>query len=237
MHGYDTYDIVWRQYYPAIMRFQTPDPEVENDYDLSPYTMCDNNMKNRTDPDGRFWDTVLDVGFTLYDVGEAAYQYHKTGHVSATTKAALAADALAIVIPGVTGSGGAVRMAAHTADAVKTGEHVVDGVKTGNHVADAAKGEGIIYKRTNPKTGKEYIGQAKSEAHYQKRQKAHDKSKGVKHDYEVVDRGNPGKDLDVKEETAIRRGGGPKNKSNNGTLENKRPQMNDKRYKDAGGTQ
>jgi hypothetical protein len=25
MHGYDTYDIEWRQYYPAIMRFQTPD--------------------------------------------------------------------------------------------------------------------------------------------------------------------------------------------------------------------
>jgi len=53
MHGYDTYDIVWRQYYPAIMRFQTPDPEVENDYDLSPYTMCDNNMVLKTDPDGR----------------------------------------------------------------------------------------------------------------------------------------------------------------------------------------
>jgi len=53
MHGYDTYDIVWRQYYPAIMRFQTPDPEVENDYDLSPYTMCGDNMVLHTDPDGR----------------------------------------------------------------------------------------------------------------------------------------------------------------------------------------
>jgi len=54
MHGYDTYDIVWRQYNPAIGRFQTPDPELEKTYAESPYTMCNNNMINRTDPDGRF---------------------------------------------------------------------------------------------------------------------------------------------------------------------------------------
>jgi len=58
MHGYDTYDIVWRQYYPAIGRFQTPDPEIEDAYNESPYAMCDNNMVNRTDPDGRFWNYV-----------------------------------------------------------------------------------------------------------------------------------------------------------------------------------
>jgi RHS repeat-associated protein len=58
MHGYDTYDIVWRQYYPAIGRFQTPDPEIEEAYNESPYAMCDNNMVNRTDPDGRFWNNI-----------------------------------------------------------------------------------------------------------------------------------------------------------------------------------
>jgi len=58
MHGYDAYDIVWRQYYPAIGRFQTPDPEIEEAYNESPYAMCDNNMVNRTDPDGRFWNYV-----------------------------------------------------------------------------------------------------------------------------------------------------------------------------------
>ena len=56
MHGYDAYDIVWRQYYPAIMRFQTPDPQIEDAYNLSPYTMCSDNMVNRIDPDGR-WDS------------------------------------------------------------------------------------------------------------------------------------------------------------------------------------
>ena len=54
MHGYDTYDIVWRQYYPAIMRFQTQDPFAEKYYSLSPYTMCADNMVRYTDPDGRF---------------------------------------------------------------------------------------------------------------------------------------------------------------------------------------
>ena len=59
MHGYDTYDIVWRQYYPAIGRFQSIDPEIEQAYNESPYAMCDNNMVNRTDPDGRFWGNVV----------------------------------------------------------------------------------------------------------------------------------------------------------------------------------
>ena len=58
MHGYDTYDIVWRQYYPAIGRFQTLDPEIEDAYAESPYSMCGNNMENRTDPDGRFWANI-----------------------------------------------------------------------------------------------------------------------------------------------------------------------------------
>jgi len=59
MHGYDTYDIVWRQYYPAIMRFQTPDPYAEKYYSLSPYTMCADNMVRYTDPDGRFIPIIL----------------------------------------------------------------------------------------------------------------------------------------------------------------------------------
>jgi RHS repeat-associated core domain len=65
MHGYDTYDIVWRQYYPAIMRFQTPDPEVENDYNLSPYSMCGNNMVLHTDPDGRVFGVDNLVGAVI----------------------------------------------------------------------------------------------------------------------------------------------------------------------------
>jgi len=59
MHGYDTYDIVWRQYYPAIGRFLTQDPESEGYYSISPYTMCEDNTIRNIDPDGRDgWDVL-----------------------------------------------------------------------------------------------------------------------------------------------------------------------------------
>ena len=76
MHGYDTYDIVWRQYYPAIGRFQSIDPEIEQAYNESPYAMCDNNMVNRTDPDGRFWGNVVGavVGGGVELAGQAIAQ-------------------------------------------------------------------------------------------------------------------------------------------------------------------
>jgi RHS repeat-associated protein len=95
--------------------------------------------------------------------------------------------------------------------------------------------KGIIYKRTNPKTGEEYIGQAKSDKRFLKRQKEHDKKIGIKHKYDVLDRAKPGKKLNVAEKTHIRRGGGIK--KNGGKLENKRHQMSDKNYKKAGGTE
>ena len=63
MHGYDTYDIVWRQYYPAIGRFQTVDPYAEKYYGISPYAICGDNTINRTDPDGRQFPMPL-LGFT-----------------------------------------------------------------------------------------------------------------------------------------------------------------------------
>lgn len=103
-------------------------------------------------------------------------------------------------------------------------------------VLRAFKPKGIVYERTNPKTGKEYVGQAKSLAHYEARKTAHDGSKGVKHDYKITDRARPGKKLDVAEESAIRKKGGPTNKSSpNGKLENKRHQMSEENYKKAGG--
>ncbi len=93
---------------------------------------------------------------------------------------------------------------------------------------------GVVYERTNPKTGGKYVGQAKSDERFEKRQKEHDKAKGVAHDYDVLERAAPGKDLDVAEEKHIRAGGGPNTKANpDGKLENKRSQMSDKRYKEA----
>ncbi|MDD2797223.1 MAG: hypothetical protein PHV20_01380 [Bacteroidales bacterium] len=112
MHGYDTYDIVWRQYYPAIGRFQTPDPEVENDYDLSPYSMCGNNTVLNTDPDGRVFG--IDNAFGAFaggvvDYGEQVAANYATGSESPwTNNINLVSIGTAVVVGGLTSGASAV---------------------------------------------------------------------------------------------------------------------------------
>jgi len=85
--------------------------------------------------------------------------------------------------------------------------------------------EGIIYKRRD-KTGnqKDYVGQAKSEKRYKERQKEHQRAnKDADYEFEKIDKGKPGKNLDAKEQKHIDAGCGPTNKSNpNGGLSNKK---------------
>ena len=66
-----------------------------------------------------------------------------------------------------------------------------------------------------------------------KRQSAHDRELDVMHDYEIMDRAEPGMPLRVAEESAIRRYGGPSTQG--GPLANKRYEMNDADYRAAGG--
>jgi RHS repeat-associated protein len=95
--------------------------------------------------------------------------------------------------------------------------------------------EGIIYRRTNPITGRNYIGQAKNEFDYLARQRTHDRALNVRHDYEILQRvPNDKLSLDLAEETQIRLNGGPKRWG--GVLENLKYQMNDQRYRILGGT-
>ena len=109
------------------------------------------------------------------------------------------------------------------------------GTETTNETPNVTSeiGEGTIYKRTNPKTNEGYVGKSKDPKNYLKRQDAHDKKLGVKHDYEELETNVPESKLDKLEEDHIRLGGGPINKG--GNLANKRYQMNDKNYKNAGG--
>jgi hypothetical protein len=104
------------------------------------------------------------------------------------------------------------------------------------HVAeDAEKSakEGVVYLRNNPATGEKYVGQAKSAERYEARQGEHDDALGVEHEFEVLGNAKPGKDLDVLEESKIRENGGLQKEG--GTLANKRHQMSESRYRDAGG--
>ena len=76
--------------------------------------------------------------------------------------------------------------------------------------------EGVIYKRTDKNSKqKPYIGQAKSNKRYDARQKEHGRAnKDADYEFEVIDRGKPGKDLNEKEQKHLDANNGPTNKSN-----------------------
>ena len=101
--------------------------------------------------------------------------------------------------------------------------------------------KGIIYRRIdrNVPGEKPYIGQAESEELYLTRQRTHVRlNPGADFEFEIVDRGVPGADLDKREENWIRRAGGPSRKSTpDGGAQNKRSQMNPERYEKAGGNE
>ncbi|MFA5420066.1 MAG: RHS repeat-associated core domain-containing protein, partial [Bacteroidales bacterium] len=151
------YDFGARTYDGTRGQWTTMDPLAEKRPWESPYGYCGNNPLNRIDKDGQFWDAVLDAAFTLYDVGEAIYQYIKTGSVSGTTKAALGADVLAFAVPGVTGAGLGVRAAAHVKDAVKAVDKVVDVGKAVDKAENTSKTY-QTYTKVNSKTGEVYSG-------------------------------------------------------------------------------
>ncbi len=115
------------------------------------------------DPEGDTPDGILDILFTAYDIAEAGYEYFTTGKVENTTKAALAADALSILIPGVTGSGIVVRAGKEaTEQVVKHADEAVDAAKT---VVDKAKPVEIkISKDKYPETA-QHIEEAIKNGH------------------------------------------------------------------------
>lgn len=94
--------------------------------------------------------------------------------------------------------------------------------------------EGIVYKRTDPDTGEGYVGQAKSDERFDARQCEHDRALETEHEFEVLGRAEPGRDLDVLEEDFIRREGGLQKEG--GSLASRRHQMREERYRAEGGT-
>lgn len=53
MNGYDCTDLGARVDYNSILRTPTMDHHAENDYSISPYSVCKNNPVNIIDPDGQ----------------------------------------------------------------------------------------------------------------------------------------------------------------------------------------
>ena len=81
--------------------------------------------------------------------------------------------------------------------------------------------------------GKEYIGKVISPERFIERQGEHDRATKRVNTYRIIKDKVPLNNLSLEAETAIRLGGGPATQG--GTLENKRYEMNNNKYKSMGG--
>ncbi|WP_303671564.1 RHS repeat domain-containing protein, partial [uncultured Muribaculum sp.] len=59
------------------------DPLYEKFFPISQYSYCGGDPINRVDPDGKFWDTVWDVGNIIYDGTCAIIEHIKGNHEAA----------------------------------------------------------------------------------------------------------------------------------------------------------
>ncbi len=126
-----------RYYDPVVGRFVSADSLVDTSDVLgfNMYAYCGNNPVMREDGGGNFWDVVFDVVSIAY----STYEVIKNPK-SVRNWAALAADVVSAVIPGVTGGGAAVKAIAKYGDDVldlaKAGDRVYDSYKTADKVRD-----------------------------------------------------------------------------------------------------
>ena len=115
-----------RQYSPALRRWLVPDPLSEKYYGISPYAYCGGDPVTRIDTDGQVWDTIIDVGSLLYDVGSAAYYHAKGDNQSARQQIkAAGVDLACALIPGVSAAYlRLARLADKGIDAIKLGREL-----------------------------------------------------------------------------------------------------------------
>jgi RHS repeat-associated protein len=112
---YDADDLYYyraRYYAPSLQRFITQDPIelAAGDYNFYRYVM--NDPVNQTDSSGMILDTIVDLGFILYDL----YRLVKDNVINdcdnlGENLAALGADVGGLLVPFATGGGAAVRSA------------------------------------------------------------------------------------------------------------------------------
>jgi len=124
-------DYFGARYYRAdVGRFTTVDPVStlrENLVDpqrWNRYAYARNNPLRYVDPDGRAIDALFDIGFVVYDLYKLAKEGSSNGNWGA-----LAADVGAILVPGVTGAGLAVRGATKAGKAAETAVYVARGAE------------------------------------------------------------------------------------------------------------
>lgn len=229
-----------RVYQAAIGRFTSIDPTPGGN--ASEYDYVNADPVNNTDLTGNWpdWGAVLGVVARVAEV--AAFIPGPIGAVSAAVSASAylatgntgkAAEMAIIGVANLVGAGLVAGAALKLAGkAASIGRVVSAGVAKAKRVLEPYQ-RGVVYMRTDIKTGELYVGQSKSMSRYGMRQIKHratPKGRENGYSFEVIRRPMR-RNLDRTEEFYIRKFGGPTNKSSKGKLENKRHQMSDKRYK------
>jgi RHS repeat-associated protein len=210
-----------RYYDQSIGRFLSVDPVVTDSNSgasFNRYEYAANSPYRFIDPDGR----------QHYDMGEAAAELG--------THVGIALDSNQY--SRMPNSPEKARLARNLAIRVDLFQNDPQRAQRFRLEADTIEGApaGIVYRRINPRTGETYIGQAQSPEHYSRRQNSHDRKLRTTHEYEVLGRATPGQSLSEMEESQIRLHGGLKHKrEDGGGVVNRRYQMNDTRYRAAGG--
>jgi RHS repeat-associated protein len=113
----------YRDYSPELGRFVSKDPLDFAGGDTNLYAYVSNDPVNFVDPQGLFLDTILDVGFVLYDLYELATDRCNRGD----NLTALGLDLGGLLIPGVTGGGSLYRLSKISRKTASTAELIAKG--------------------------------------------------------------------------------------------------------------
>jgi len=202
-----------RYYSPYLMRFLNADPSGFSG-GSNWFAYADGNPVSNLDPFGLWgWRNSLSLALDFIPV---------VGTIKSVVEVVAGHDFIAgeDVNRGIAAAGIVAGLIPGGKAALKGGTKVFSRViRNADEAAEIAEavvknGDGFIYKRINPKNADEYIGQAQDTTNLGRRKKIHDGDFNVKHDYDIVARGSATRkigrysDLDVLEETMIRKYGG-----------------------------
>ena len=133
-----------RYYDPRIGRFWSVDPVTAFSapgLNFNRYWYANNNPYKFIDPDGRFVDTILDIGFIAADIVDIT-----SNGLDAENGASLVGNVVGALIPGATGLG---KLASVGVVAIKTADEAADSAKARRAAGEFTRGQRNGFKREN----------------------------------------------------------------------------------------